>query len=113
MKLFPATRVFEIVCFDLLGPFPRTDRGNILIAVFVCKFSNWIELVAIPDATALTTATVLVNEIICRHGCPRAFHTDRGSNFIASLFRRVCKILGINKIFTTSYAAIVNGAPKA
>jgi hypothetical protein len=88
MKLFSSTRPFDIMCLDLLGPFPMTDRGNVYVAVFVDRFTRWIELVAIPDARAYTAAKAFVNEIICRHGCPRALLTDRGSNFTADCLRR-------------------------
>jgi transposase InsO family protein len=112
LKLFSATHPFEMVCLDLLGPFPRTTDGNVYVAVFTDRFTRWIELVAIPDATAYTAAKALVDHIICRHGCPRALLTDRGSNFVSHLFRDVCKLLGVKKIFTTAYHPQTDGPPE-
>ena len=41
---------------DLTGPFPRTPRGNRYILVVTDQFSKWVEIIAIPDQTAETTA---------------------------------------------------------
>jgi transposase InsO family protein len=112
LKLFSATRPFEMVCFDLLGPFPRTINGDIYVGVFVDRFTRWIELTPMPDARAYTAARAFVDVIVCRHGCPRALLTDRGSNFISQLFQEVCRLLGVNKIFTTAYHAQTDGPPE-
>jgi transposase InsO family protein len=112
LKLFSATRPFEMVCFDLLGPFPRTVDGNVYVGVFVDRFTRWVELTGMPDARAHTAARAFVDVVVCRHGCPRALLTDRGSNFTSQLFREVCRLLRVNKIFTTAYHPETDGPPE-
>ncbi|KAG5872446.1 hypothetical protein JTB14_008946 [Gonioctena quinquepunctata] len=44
-----------------------------------------------------------------KHGSPKRLLTDRGANFTSSLFKEVCKVLGIEKLQTASYAPTTNG----
>ena len=102
-------RPWQWVAMDVTGPFPRTNRGNRYILVVTCGFSKWTEAFALPDQTAGTIAKVLVEELICRHGCPEVIHSDQGRNFEASLIREICKRLNIKKSRTTPYHAQGNG----
>ena len=47
------TERFELVCYDLAGPFmPKTERGMIYVLIIVDHFSKWPEVVALPDSSA-------------------------------------------------------------
>ena len=46
----------ECLNIDFIGPFP--DKGHILI--IVCTFTRWVDLYGTADATALSTADILV-----------------------------------------------------
>ena len=39
---------------DVLGPLPRTARGNKYILVVMDYFSRWVEILPVPDHTAET-----------------------------------------------------------
>ena len=52
LQLFSASRPFEMVGIDLLGPFQKSSSGNTYVVTMVDRFTRWPELVAIPDATA-------------------------------------------------------------
>jgi hypothetical protein len=61
------------------------------------------------DQEAATVAKLLVDRIICVHGCPIQILTDQGANFESELFRELCKRLNIDKIRTTAYRPQTNG----
>ena len=44
-----------------------------------------------------------------RRGAPRVLLSDRGSNFLSSLFREVCFLLNTEKIFTSACRLQTNG----
>lgn len=66
-------------------------------------FTKWKEAFAIENHTALTVADRLVNEFICKYGCPEQIHTDQGREFESDLFKTVCHKLGVHKTRTTPY----------
>lgn len=51
---------------DILGPLPRTPRGNKYILVVMDYFSKWVEVLPIPDQTSETCADNILNEVIAR-----------------------------------------------
>ncbi|KRY37498.1 Pro-Pol polyprotein [Trichinella spiralis] len=80
---------------DLVGPLEETRRVNRYILVVCDYFSKWPEVFPLPDAEAITVATVLVNGIFCRYGAPETLHSDQGRNFEAEVIREVCRLFSV------------------
>lgn len=59
---------------DIMGPPTLTPRGNCYILVVTNYFSKWVEIFPITDQSAFTTATVLLNEVFSKFGCPLNLH---------------------------------------
>ena len=93
----------ERVAVDVLGPLTRTHNGNEYVLVVGDYFSKWMEAYPIEDQQAETVAAKLVQEFVCRFGVPLELHSDQGRNFESSVFKGMCKILGIAKTRTTAY----------
>ena len=89
------------MCTDVLGPFPTTQRGNRFILVVTDSFTKWTEIFAIKNETAETCAEVILNEVICRFGCPLSLHTDQGRNYESKIFKELCDLLNIRKTRTS------------
>jgi hypothetical protein len=98
-----------LVSCDHSGPYPQTALGNKYILVFTDHFSRFVELVAVKDLTAETTARAFIQYYVQRHGIPFYLLSDKGAAFTAGLFRLVCTILGVHKLFTTAYHPQCNG----
>jgi hypothetical protein len=86
---------------DILGPLPETPRGNRYILVIGDYFTKWQEAFPLKDMEAVSVATVLVNDFVCRFGVPESLHTDQGRNFESAVIKEVCKLLDIRKTRTT------------
>ena len=94
---------FERIAADVAGPFPATESGNKYILVVQDYFSKWVEMFPMRNQTAETVATLLVDQVIARFGCPKEFHSDQGPNFESQLMQEVHKLLGVKKTRTTAY----------
>lgn len=104
-----ASRPFEQVSLDIVGPLPSTAAGNRYLLTIIDWFSRYAEAVPLKEQSAEETARAFVDTLILRHGAPERVLTDQGRNFTSELFRVVCKRLGIRKLQTTAYHPEGNG----
>jgi len=58
---------------------------------------------------ASTVAKLLMDRVICVHGCPIQILTDQGPNFERQLFSELCRRMSIDKIRTSPYKPSTNG----
>ena len=68
-----------------------------------------MEAFPVPDITSETIACVYATQIVTRHGTGSKLITDQDRNFMSAFFKETCKILGIQKIHTTSLHLQSNG----
>ena len=104
----PVEGPFHRVGVDVIQ-FTTSHVGNRYAVVFTDYLTKWPEVFATKDQTALTIAKLFVQEIICRHGVPCQFLSDRGPAFLSYLMTEICKLLGVRKLNTTAYHPQTNG----
>ena len=109
-KLILPQHAFHTVSIDAVGPFPRSRSGNRFILIAIDHFSKWVEAKATRDISARTTATFLLSDIFCRHGCPQTLLSDNGTNFNAKLVTSLVELLGVHQDFAAPYNPSTNGA---
>ena len=97
MKTYIVGEPLERISIDILGPVPRTHRGNKYILVVTDYFTRYAEAYSLPNIEAVTVADKLLEEFICRFGVSLQIHTDQGTQFTAELFTEMCKKLHIDK----------------
>ena len=103
MQLAHATAPWQIVCMDLMGPLPKSARGNQWILCIMDKFTKWPECVALRSATATVVARAFVSLVVTRHGVPLTVQSDRGRQFTSHLFAEVSRILGMKQQLSCAY----------
>jgi hypothetical protein len=94
---------------DVTGPFPTSESGNKYIVVFKDALTKWIELLAIPDTTAVTIAEFLFDEVVCRYGPLKELVSDRGHEFMNETMKELCQLMKIKKLVTAPYNPRANG----
>eukprot|EP00731_Ephydatia_muelleri_P032451 Em0023g958a len=107
-----ACRHFEpgiLVCVDIMGPLPETNRGSKYVLVAADCFTKWVEVYGISNQEALTVAVKLVDEMFCRFSPPEQIYSDQGRQFESELIKEICKLLQIKKSHTTPYRPQGNG----
>jgi hypothetical protein len=108
-KVEEPTTPFQVTSLDVTGPYPLTPRKNRYLLTFIDHFTKYVEAFPIPDQTAATCARVYATQIITRHGTGSKLITDQGPAFMSEFFRETCKILGVNKVHTSSFHPSSNG----
>lgn len=93
----------ERVAIDIIGPLPKSNKGNLYILVMGDYFTKWVDAVPIRNQKASTVAQKLVDRIISIFGAPMQIHSDQGRSFESDVFQEMCKIFGIEKTRTTPY----------
>ena len=97
----PTGTPWDRLATDILGPVPVTPRGNRYILTVTDYSTKWIEVIPIPDQTAVTCAHIILNEILCRFGCPLTMHSDQDRNYESGVFQELCELLEIRKTRTS------------
>ena len=100
---------FYQIGIDIVGPLPKTSKGNKFIVVVVDYFTKWPEAKAIPAATSKEVADFIYEDIICRHGCPQKILSDRGSHFNNQMIEALTNKFKIKHNFSTPYHPKTNG----
>ena len=99
---------FEVMAFDLVGPFPKSKGGYRFVLTAICMSSKWPEAIPLKFQTARAVATGMV-EIFSRTGIPLQLLTDQGSQFLGSLVTHLCRDLRIDRVRTAPYHPECNG----
>ena len=93
----------QIVAVDIMGPLPETPSHNRYVLVATDYFTRWTKAYAIPNLTAETVASKLLDEFFLRFSLPEQIHSDQGGQFESKLFQEMARILQIKKTHTTPY----------
>ena len=100
---------FSHVSVDLCGPYPLSQKGYRYMLVAMCLYSSYLLLVPIPDKTARTVASALLDAVICKHGAPAHWLSDRGKEFLNEIMASLSKLLATRHLKTSGYNPQTNG----
>lgn len=92
---------FEKVAANVVGPQPKTTQRNRYIMVIAYYFTKGPEAFLVQTYDADTVTSILVENIVPRHGLPLEIHSDPGRTFELHLFETTCITLGITNKRTT------------
>jgi hypothetical protein len=104
-----AHNTLEFIFLDIIGPLPVTKSGNKYLVVFGDRYSKAMSVVAVPNITTETLARAFVLDWVAVYGIPYFLLTENGTQFISKLFQTVCRLLGVDQLFTTAYHPSTNG----
>ena len=109
LKLFPAKRPLDDVAIDILGPLPKTTKGNLYIVFIMDRYSKLCRLEALSNVRASSLARAFVEQWVFTYGPPKTLLSDNGKQFISKLFQDTCRVLGITNRYTITYRPQANG----
>lgn len=81
----------ERVAVDVMGAFPRKDRGNLYVLAAMDYFTKWPEAYALPDQEVETVVDALVEGMFSRFRAAETIHSNQGRNFESHVFATMHK----------------------
>jgi hypothetical protein len=103
------TQPFTHIHIDLVGPLPASASGKTHLLTIMDRSTRWVEAAPVADTSAAGCAEALVSWWISRFGIPVKLTSDRGPQFTAEMWSRMCQVLGIDHRQTTAYHPQANG----
>ena len=94
---------------DLVGPFPRDQRGRQYLLTCVDHLTGWAEAIPIRSKSNKVVWDTLATEIISRYGIPSVILSDNGGEFTAKPFEAWLREFGITHLYTSPYHPQTNG----
>jgi transposase InsO family protein len=104
-----ATKPFQIMGIDHLGPFPKSRQENRHLIVAIDYHTKWSEIKAVPDTSAFYVVEFLKERIIQHRGIPEMIITDLSSTFRSKRFNEFLREVGIKQLRTSGYHPRTNG----
>ena len=96
-------RPFDKIAIDLVTDCETSISGNKHILTIINHLTGWPEAFPIPNKSADTIVTTLINHYLPVHMCPRYILSDNGIEFKNKLMDQVLQQLGIDRIFSAPY----------
>ncbi|XP_050546101.1 uncharacterized protein K02A2.6-like [Daktulosphaira vitifoliae] len=94
---------WEVVSIDLMGPYPRSQRGKTCLLVATDCYSRWVEAYPLGQATAKTITDTLEREFFSRFGYARVLLSDNGTQFVSKTMEKALEKWGTEGWTTPIY----------
>ena len=103
---------WQDITIDFVTGLPLSDGNNAIMTTVdrLTKERHYIPCFAGDDGTsAEATVDILIREVFRLHGLPASIISDRGPQFIATVWKSFCKRLGIQAKLSTAYHPQTDG----
>lgn len=90
---------WQIIAADIMGPFPRSSRGNRYLLVVSDWLTKYTLLHPMKEATAHSVAKFVENDVFLVFGVPQFIIVDNGTQFAGSIFKSLAKTYEVQKIW--------------
>jgi transposase InsO family protein len=94
---------------DFVTGLPESDGCSNLMVV-TDRMSKDVVLVALPNIETETVVWAFIKHVVAYHWLPDAIVSDRGSQFLSGLWKRLCEVLGITRRLSTAFHPPTDGA---
>lgn len=84
-------RPWTMLSADLMGPFPRSNKGFKYLLVVIDTFTKFTLLFPLRAATAASVARHLVDDVFMVYGVPQYLIFDNGSEFIGASVKKMAE----------------------
>lgn len=103
-----ATRPWNIIALDYIGPLPRSKAGKQYVLVVLDLFSKWVQLHAFAQISSKTLCAVLTDHWFMRNSVPAILLSDNASTFTSKEFRTLLDNFEIKHWLISRYHSQAN-----
>lgn len=89
---------FQCIALDIMGPFPKSVKGNTYLLVVMDQFSKYTFLKPLSKVTTQAIVNFLENEVFLKFGTPQFVIADNATYFANDRFKRFCDEYKVHKI---------------
>lgn len=107
-KMRVATRPWQIISVDFIGPLPRSRKGNQHILVIVDLFSKWVMIHPVRKLDSSAMCATLRDQWFYRNSVPEVIISDNGSSFTSKEFKNLLDQFGITHWLNSRYHSQAN-----
>ena len=97
------------LAMDLLGPLPRTKKGNEFVLVTVNYEDGWQSLSALESQDASAVLMALQKDTLASGGMPEELLTDQGANLLAEVATKMYETLEVERKVAAPQAPWTDG----
>lgn len=97
------TQPWQDICMDIIGPLPRSTKGNSYILVVADLYSKFALTYPMRQANAKKIVTLVEEGVFLMFGVPRRIICDNGVQFRSREFRQMIDRYGIRVSYTAYY----------
>jgi hypothetical protein len=99
---------FQTIALDLIGPLPRSKKGNKWILVVADWFSKFTLIFPLRSAQSHVIVQHLKDDVFLNYGVPEILICDNGTNLVSAKFKQVCQEFKVKINYTPYYSPQCN-----
>ena len=103
------SRIWSEISIDFVVDLPQSEGCRNLL-VITDRLGKGVILEPCNSMDAEAVAEIFIRRFYRQHGLPAAIVSDRGRQFVNILWKRICKIFGIERRLSTVYHPQIDGA---
>lgn len=107
-KTCTASKPWQTISIDLVGPLPRSTQGFRFILSIVDTFSKYTLFIPLRSATASAVTEKIEEHVFLVYGVPRTLLCDNGVQFRSHLFSKLCENYIVKIFYSPLYHAQSN-----
>lgn len=97
------TKPWELVSTDLIGPFPRSSKGNQYVLVVSDYFSKFSLTFPLRKATAERVAKHIEEDVFLIFGVPKMLICDNGPQYKCTIFQKLADAYAVKIRYNANY----------
>lgn len=94
---------FDVMIIDTIGPMMKSEFGNTYAITMMCDLTKYLVTATVTNKEANTVAKAIFEKFILIYGPMREMRSDKGTEYVNSIIKELCKMLKIEHNTSVPY----------